>query len=50
MKLLDIPDDRNLVFDYGAAFLGDAPATTKFREFLGSDRAKEILTQSGYLP
>ena len=49
VKLIDIPT-TGTSSSATAPVLGDAPATTEFRDFLGSDRAKEILTQSGYLP
>lgn len=50
VKFIDVPDNENILIDYGAAVLGTGTATTKFAKFLTSDRAKEILTQNGYLP
>ena len=51
VKLLNIPDAQNLVFDYRRRDRRRRAARPpKFREFLASDRAKEILTQNGYLP
>jgi hypothetical protein len=51
VEVIDIPDEENLVIHFGSAPLDGVPrARGLLAEFLGAERAKEILTQQGYLP
>ena len=50
VRLVDIPTDRNLVFPFGVTKVTSTKVSDAFVDFLGSDQAKEILTENGYLP
>jgi Bacterial extracellular solute-binding protein len=50
VEIVNIPEDQNLVIDISyAPVASDGPASV-FGDFLGSDTAKQILTQQGLLP
>ena len=50
VRLVEIPTDRNLVFPFGVTKVTSTQVSDAFVDFLGSDQAKKILTENGYLP
>jgi hypothetical protein len=50
VEIVNIPDDRNLVIDISYAPVASDGTASAFGDFLGSDTAKQILTQQGLLP
>lgn len=49
-KTIAVPDEQNFVFPIDYAVLRDNADSAAFRTFLGSDQARTILTENGYLP
>lgn len=50
IEMVAVPDEQNLIIEIAYAQLADDERTRAFVEFLGTDRAKEVLTAAGYLP
>ena len=48
--LRDVPEDQNIVVDFSLGALNDSDLATAFTDFVGSDAAQRILTDSGFLP
>jgi hypothetical protein len=50
VKLLDIPEQQNIIFKLSYLVVGTSPVGTSFGAFLASKGAQQILTANGYLP
>jgi molybdate transport system substrate-binding protein len=50
VETVAVPDEQNLIIEIAHAELADNESTGAFVEFLGTDRAKEVLMAAGYLP
>lgn len=50
VEVISIPDDQNLIIEVAYTQLADNEATRAFVDFLGSNRAQQLLTRQGLLP
>jgi len=50
VELVDVPEAQNIVVDIGYSPASGTPTSGSFEEFLTSDAAAQVLSESGFLP